>query len=296
MSLFRRGFFFLLVNIAVIVTISIVLNLLGIRPYIEAQGINYTSLLIFCSVWGFGGAFISLFMSKWIAKKSMGVRIIESGNAHGHEKQLLDMVHKIAAMNGMRTMPEVGIYDSPEVNAFATGASKSNSLVAVSTGLLHNMSQDEVEGVLAHEVAHIVNGDMVTMTLIQGVINSFVMFLSRVAAFALSRGDNDERNHGMEFMLVIVFDILFSILGSLVVNYFSRWREYRADSGAARSVGKDKMIAALKRLQGNVDMVDSRQKAFASMKISGGRPSLAALFSTHPSLENRIARLQKGLK
>ena len=296
MSLFRRGFFFILVNIAVIATISIVINLLGIRPYLSQNGIDYTSLLVFCSIWDFGGAFISLFLSKWIAKKSMGVHLISPTQANGYEKKLLDMVYKIAAMNGMRKMPEVGVYESPEVNAFATGASKNSSLVAVSTGLLNKMDEKEVEGVLAHEVAHIVNGDMVTMTLLQGVINSFVMFLSRAIAFGISRGDDDERSPFLEFGLVIVLDILFSILGSVVLNFFSRWREYRADAGAARSVGKDKMIAALKRLQNNVDLVDQRDKAFASMKISGGRPSLAALFSTHPSLEDRIKRLEMGLR
>lgn len=296
MSLFRRGFFFLAVNVAVIATISIVINLLGLRPYITQYGVNYYSLLIFCSVWGFGGAFISLFLSKWIAKKSMGVQIISPMQSSGYEKKLLDMVYKIAAMNGMKKMPEVGIYESPEVNAFATGASKNSSLVAVSTGLLNRMNDKEVEGVLAHEVAHIVNGDMVTMTLLQGVINSFVMFLSRAIAFGIARGDDDERSPFLEFGLVIVLDILFSILGSMVLNVFSRWREYRADAGAARSVGKDKMIAALKRLKDNTELVDQRDKAFASMKISGGRPSLAALFSTHPSLESRIKRLEMGLR
>ena len=295
MSTFRRLFFFMAVNIAVVLTISLVTNLLGIRPYIEGNGIHFNSLLIVCSLWGFGGAFISLAISKWMAKRAMGVQVIDPLNCSGYEKRLIDMVYKIAAMNGMRVMPEVGVYDSPEVNAFATGPSKNNSLVAVSTGLLNSMDSNEVEGVLAHEVAHIVNGDMVTMALLQGVINSFVMVLSRLAAFALARGDNDERNRGTEFLLIMLFDFLFSILGSFVLNYFSRLREYRADAGAARSVGRDKMIAALKRLQGNIERLDTSEKAFASMKISG-KPSLAALFSTHPSLESRIERLEKGLR
>lgn len=298
MSMIKRVLLFGMVNIAVIATISIVTSVLGIKPYLTSQGINYESLLIFCALWGFAGAFISLAMSKWMAKRMMGVRIIPKGSM-GMEGELVSMVHRLAGTAGLKKMPEVGIYDSPEVNAFATGPSKSNSLVAVSTGLLNSMNKDEVEGVLAHEVAHIANGDMVTMTLVQGVINAFVMFFARIAAFALSnvlQGDDEEKSPWMQMGLVFLFDILFSILGSIVVNYFSRLREFKADSGAAKIAGKDKMIAALERLKNNVAMVDQSDKAFASMKISGGKTSLAALFSTHPSLDDRINALRKAAR
>lgn len=297
MSMFKRVSMFLIVNVAVIATISIIMAIFNVQPYLTANGINYQSLLIFAALWGFGGSFISLFLSKWMAKKMMGVQIIQKG-AMGAEGKLVSVVHRLAATAGLKKMPEVGIYNSPEVNAFATGPSRSNSLVAVSSGLLNSMTEDEVEGVLAHEVAHIANGDMVTMTLIQGVINAFVIFFSRILAHVVSgfiRGDDEEGvNPLVQFGLVIVFDIAFSILGSLVVNYFSRHREFRADAGAARFTDKRKMIAALKRLQSKVDMVDTSDKAFASLKISGGGHSLAALFSTHPSLEDRIARLESG--
>ena len=195
-------------------------------------------------------------------------------------------------------MPEVGIYNSPEVNAFATGPSKRNSLVAVSTGLLNGMSQDEVEGVLAHEVSHIANGDMVTMTLIQGVVNAFVMFFARIAAFAVSnfmRGD-DEEGEGLGWFahmaVIFVFEIIFGLLGSIVVAFFSRYREYRADSGAARLAGREKMIAALQRLK-NQTYMDKRGESLATLKISNRKGGLAALISTHPSLDDRIKALQR---
>jgi heat shock protein HtpX len=189
-------------------------------------------------------------------------------------------------------MPEVGIYDSPEVNAFATGPSKSRSLVAVSSGLLRSMRQDEVEGVLAHEVAHIANGDMVTMTLLQGVMNAFVMFFARVIAYALTRSsDSRSNNGGSYFLIVIVLQIVLGILGSLVVNWFSRHREFRADHGGATLAGRERMIAALRRLAANHELVDTQQQALATMKINGAR-SWAALFSTHPPLADRIAALE----
>jgi heat shock protein HtpX len=234
-------------------------------------------------------------MSKFMAKQMMGVEVVDKSHQY---QWLVQRVHQLSRSAGLSTMPEVGIYSSPEVNAFATGPSKSNSLVAVSTGLLERMNDDELEGVLAHEVAHIANGDMVTMTLIQGVINAFVMFFAKIAAFALDQAmrkdEDDSRGPGWTYYISqMVFQMVFSILGSVVVMYFSRAREFRADAGAAKISGRDKMIAALRRLKSTFDIVeeDSNQQ-IACMKISG-HSKMAKLFSTHPSLDERIEALQK---
>jgi len=296
---FKRIFLFLLTNILVMATISIVTSVLGLNRYLTASGIDYPTLMFFCLAWGMGGALISLLLSKTMAKAMMGVKIIEPSRATGYEGQLVQRVHRLAKAAGLGRMPEVGVYMSPEVNAFATGPSRNNSLVAVSSGLLERMSDSEVEGVLGHEVAHIANGDMVTMTLIQGVVNAFAMFLARVLAYALSnfmRSDDDE---GPSFMLsgllVFVFDILFTFLGSVVVCYFSRTREFRADAGGARYAGRDRMIGALEALRRVTGLVDDSQPAMATLKIAAkeGR-SLAHLFMTHPPLEQRIERLRMG--
>lgn len=297
MSMFKRFFFFALVNIAMIVMIQIVMRVLGVEPYLQANGLNYQALAIFCLLWGSVASFISLQMSKWMAKRAMGVQIVEQ---NGQYSDLVNLVHRLAKAANLPKMPEVGIYQSPEVNAFATGPSKSNSLVAVSTGLLQRMNSEEVEGVLAHEVSHIANGDMVTMALVQGVVNAFTMFLARVAAFAIQnamRSDDDRGGVGgiSYFLTVIVFDILFGILGSIVVAWFSRLREYRADAGAARLAGRGPMIAALQRLQNEYSanrFEKESNDAIAALKISSKPVGFRALFSTHPSLENRIARLQ----
>jgi len=286
----------LLTNILVITTISIVLNVLGVRPYLEESGINYMSLLIFASVWGMGGAFISLALSKTMAKWTMGVKIINRSSASGELAELVDMVHSLARRANLPKMPEVGVYESPDVNAFATGPSKSNSMVAVSTGLLHNMRRDEVEGVIGHEISHIANGDMVTMTLIQGVVNAFTIFLSRIVAFfvgSLISKDEDGPSFLVQYGLVIVFDIVFSILGSLVTAAFSRAREFRADAGSAKIAGKDRMISALRRLQEAHHIHDSRAASIASLQISS-KAGWLALFSTHPPLEDRIKKLQSA--
>jgi heat shock protein HtpX len=231
-----------------------------------------------------------------MAKMSMGVVIIDRNHATREENFLLEIVYGLANRAGLKTMPEVGIYHSPELNAFATGPTKNNSLVAVSSGLLAGMNRNEIEGVLGHEITHITNGDMVTMTLIQGVVNAFSMFLSRIIAFTISKAlSGDER--GAEFsyltygLLTLVFDILFTFLGSILVAAFSRWREYRADFGGAKLAGRDKMIEALKRLQANSEIEDERAPALAAFKISH-HASWLALFSTHPPLTERIARLQ----
>ncbi len=294
----KRILLFLATNILVIATISIITSMLGLHTYLTAYGIDYTKLAIFCAIWGTGGAFISLFLSKFMAKMAMGVVIINPKHATREELFLLDVVYQLAKKAGLKTMPEVGIYHSPELNAFATGPSKNNSLVAVSSGLLSSMNRDEIEGVLGHEIAHVANGDMVTMTLVQGIVNAFAMFLSRIIAYAISAAMSrgDERNGEISYMtfsiLTIVFDILFTLLGTLLVAAYSRWREYRADKGGAKLVGRNKMIDALRRLQRNVDVVseDERAPALAALKISH-RASWIEFFSTHPPLEKRIARL-----
>lgn len=299
MAMFKRMFLMIAVNIGIVVTISIVLSLLGVQPYMTRYGINYESLAIFCLVWGMGASFISLLISKQMAKWTMGVQIINP-NQMGTQGDLVRKVHQLAKGAGLSKMPEVGIYPGQEVNAFATGPSRNNSLVAVSEGLLRSMNNDEVEGVLAHEVAHIANGDMVTMTLIQGIVNAFVMFLARIAAFALSqvmRG-NDEREGGtspfMQMIMVFVFEMIFGLVGAVIVAWFSRHREFRADSGGARLAGTNKMVAALERLKRSVDGVSADQPAMASLKISGRKTGgLMALFMTHPPLEVRIEALRR---
>jgi heat shock protein HtpX len=301
--MFKRVFLFILTNILVVATISILLSVFGVTHYVEragrGYGLNMQKLMIICLVWGFVGAFISLALSKVMAKWMMGLTIIDPRRASGNEAQLVSTVHRLARAAGLTTMPDVAMYDSEEVNAFATGPTRSSSLVAVSTGLLRSMSWDEVEGVLGHEIAHVANGDMVTMALVQGVVNAFVMFLSRVLAFAISTAvsRSDEENafpRMLNFILTIVFDIFFTLLGSLVVAAFSRFREYRADAGGAALAGRQKMIAALDRLRRTHELVDNSQApAMASMKISN-KSGIFALFSTHPPLEDRIARLQRG--
>lgn len=295
--MFKRIFLFVLTNILVLVSVSIILSVLGVNHYLTAAGINYPSLMVFCLVWGFVGSGISLLLSKFMAKTMMKVQIVDDRGQYG---ELVRKVHTLARQAGLTKMPEVGVYPSAEVNAFATGPSKKNSLVAVSSGLLQQMDADEVEGVLAHEVAHIANGDMVTMALIQGVVNAFVMFFARIAAFAISQvmqGDrDDDRPVQMGFMyhiIVMVCEVLFSFLGMFIVAYFSRIREFRADKGAAQYAGKQKMIAALKRLQQKFEMVDDSQESFNAMKISS-RKGFMNFLSTHPSLEDRIARLEKS--
>ncbi len=291
----RRMFFFILTNLLVMLTISIVLRVLGIQPYMTSQGINYENLMAFCLVWGMGGAFISLLISKKMAVWGMGVKIIDPRASQGEFAELVRLVHRLAQGAGLSKMPEVGVYESPEVNAFATGPSKSNSLVAVSTGLLRQMNRSEVEGVLGHEVAHIANGDMVTMTLVQGVINAFVMFFARIAAKAVGQLLRDEEgrpSYFVESLLVFAFDIVFGILGSIVVCYVSRQREFRADIGGATLAGRDKMIAALDRLRRSTELVDYNQPAMQTLKISSPK-GILALLMTHPPLEQRIERLRQ---
>ncbi len=292
----KRVLLFVAVNILVLATITIVLHLLGVRQKVGET--NYFNLLIFCGVWGMGGAFISLAMSRIMAKWFMGVKVIDPNTTDSTQRELLEMVYGFAQTARLPERPQVGIYESPEVNAFATGPTKSRSLVAVSTGLLRTMNRPQIEGVVAHEVAHIANGDMVTMTLIQGIINALVMFVARILAFAVSQAlrSRDDRGGGfmMQFMLVMVFQTLLSILGALVVNWFSRWREFRADAGGARYAGKEQMISALRGLQRVYEqtIADKHAPSLNTLKISG-KSSMMRLFSTHPPLEERIARLEQ---
>jgi len=294
----KRVFLFIATNILVIATISIVTSVFGLHSYLTAYELDYTRLAIFCAIWGTTGAFISLLISKFVAKMAMGVVIINPKNTTHDERFLLDIIYGLARKAGLKTMPEVGIYHSPEVNAFATGPTKNNALVAVSSGLLATMNKEEIEGVLGHEISHVANGDMVTMTLVQGVVNSFALFLSRIAAYAvsvaLSRGD--ERSGDISYLtyslLTFVFDILFTLLGTVLVAAFSRWREYRADNGGAKLAGRDKMVAALRRLQNHSEIEDDRAPSLATLKINH-HYSWFELFSSHPPLEKRIARLQQ---
>lgn len=296
----RRLFLFFVTNLAVILTITIVFNILGIQPYLTANGIDMASLAAFCLIWGMGGSIISLLLSKWIAKRSMRVQLIDSHTTTSDQARLLSTVHRLARQAGLSGMPEVGIYDSPEPNAFATGANRNNALVAVSTGLLQQMTADEIEGVLGHEISHIANGDMITMTLLQGVVNAFALFLSRMIAFlistAVSRDDNEGMSTGVYYMVSIVLDILLTVLGSIVVAAFSRWREFRADAGGAQLAGRAKMVSALQRLQtfmDTTDIEDNRGDAINTLKISH-RSKWLGLFATHPPLRDRISRLQSG--
>ena len=302
MQMTKRIFLLLVVNILVMTTITLVLGLLGAGHYLP-QG-RLAGLAVFCLVWGFGGAFISLGLSRLMAKWMMGVKVIPPDTREPALQELVETVHHLARSAGLPKLPEVGIYESNEVNAFATGPTKSRALVAVSTGLLNRMGSREVEGVLGHEVTHIANGDMVTMTLIQGIINAFVMFLSRVLAFVISqairsRDDRDSGGGWLQFLLVMVFQIVFSILGSIVVCWFSRQREFRADAGGARLAGRENMINALRALgrlhDPQVAAAEAQHaQAFQSLKISGQRGGFMSLLATHPPIEERIARLEQG--
>jgi heat shock protein HtpX len=300
MQMLKRIFIFFAINILVVLTISLILNLLHVRPFLNAHGLDYESLMIFCLIWGVGGALISLALSRQMAKWLMGVHIIDHTTHDPELQRLLHTVHQLAHAAHLPTMPEVGIYESPEANAFATGPSKRRSLVAVSRGLLRRMSQSELEGVLGHEISHVANGDMVTMTLVQGVVNAFVMFLARVLAYIFSGlGQRNERSSGGSYMvfnmLVFFFEIVFMALGWIVIATYSRFREFRADRGGARLAGRDKMIGALEALQRTQQIQDpaALKPAFQSMKISSVKKhGLLALFSTHPPLEVRIERLR----
>lgn len=290
----KRWLFFFLTNLLVTLTLMVIAQVA--MTYFGVQFGSYQGLFVFCFVFGMGGAFISLQLSKWMAKRTMNLQMAASGSA------LVQRVHMMARKSGLEKMPEVYIYQSPEVNAFATGPSRNNALVAVSTGLIESMTDEEVDGVLAHEVSHIANGDMVTMTLVQGIVNTFVMFISYVVTQLVMnamRGDDDERRGsgiGDYFLYHLIHNAvytLFSFLSLPLVMYVSRWREYRADFGSASIVGKHKMIAALERLNANRGNIESHEKSIEVMAINS-KGSFAELFSSHPPLEKRIRALQKA--
>jgi heat shock protein HtpX len=287
----KRILLFLATNLAIVFVLSITMRLLGVEPYLNANGLNLSSLLIFAAVMGFGGSFISLAISKWSAKTAMGVHVIEAPS-NSTEFWLVETIRKYSEQAGIK-MPEIGIYDSPDVNAFATGMSKNSSLIAVSTGLLQQMTRQEAEAVLGHEVAHAANGDMVTLALIQGVVNTFVMFLSRVIGSVVDRAVfKTERGQGPAFYVtMIVAELVLGILASIIVMYFSRQREFRADRGGASLAGRQNMIAALERLNSlHPQPLPDKMAAFGIAGGVGG--GLKRLFMTHPPLEERIATLR----
>jgi heat shock protein HtpX len=288
----KRIVLFLATNLAIVLVLSITLHLLGIDRYLDQQGgPNLGALLVFAAVFGFAGSLMSLAMSKWTAKRAMGVRVIDQPR-NSTEAWLVETVRRQAQQAGIG-MPEVGIFDSPEMNAFATGARRDNALVAVSTGLLNNMRQNEIEAVLGHEVSHVANGDMVTLALIQGVVNTFVIFLSRVIGHTVDRVVfKTERGYGPAYMItVIVTQLLLGILANIIVMWFSRQREFRADAGGAQLASRSAMIAALERLRrGHSGPLPDQLAAFGiNGSLSAG---LKRLFMTHPPLEERIAALQ----
>ncbi len=289
----KRIILFVLVNILVMVTISIVVSLLGVGGYVGAAGLDYGALFVFCLVWGMGGAFISLLLSRIMAKMMLGVKVIDTATTNPEERWLVDTVHRLARQAKL-TMPEVGWYESDEVNAFATGPSKSRALVAVSSGLMSRMSREQVEGVLGHELTHVANGDMVTMTLIQGVVNAFVMFIARIIAFFVSQSMREEWRAMTNLIVTIVMQIALSLLGMMVVAWFSREREFRADAGGANLAGRGKMIGALEALKRTTELVDTEQQSLATLKIASKPGSVTSLFATHPPLDVRIEALKRG--
>lgn len=292
----KRIILFLATNLAIMLTLSVTWSILSAALGLKTGGL--LGLMAMCLFWGMAGSFISLQISRWMAKRTMGIQLLDGASGD----QTLDWVHettvRLARQAGLPE-PEVGYYESDEVNAFATGPSKSRSLVAVSTGILRTMDRRELEGVLAHEVSHIGNGDMVTMTLIQGVVNAFVMFFARLVAMGISSTMRDEDGNPSpmagiaQFAVTIVLEIAFGILGSMITAWFSRAREYRADAGAASLSGKEKMIAALRKLQSYQEAIDTSEKSFATMKIAGSKGWMA-FFSTHPDLSDRIAALEEN--
>jgi len=292
----KRIFLFVMTNIAIMVMVSILMAVLGWLGVFDLAGAQGT-LMIYCLIWGMGASFVSLLLSRWIAKRSMGVRLVDGRTGNADLDWLYNKVGQLTQQANL-PMPEVGVYDSPEVNAFATGPSRNRSLVAVSSGLFRAMGKSEIEGVLGHEVTHIANGDMVTMTLIQGVVNAFVLYLSHIVA-AIARqalSSRDERGPSFLGMIAgqVVFiaaQIAFGLIGSMITAWFSRTREFRADGGGASLAGRGNMIAALRRLQAFKDAVDTSNRQMATLKIAGGR-SLMMLLATHPPLEERIAVLE----
>jgi heat shock protein HtpX len=299
-SYIRRIALFLILNFVIVITISFILNVLGVKPYLSKQGLDLTHLAIFCFVWGMVGALISLALSKQMAKWMMGVRTIQPNTTDPQLYFVYEIVERQSRILGIK-MPEVGVFETSIVNAFATGPSKSHSLVAVSRGLLNQLSHAEIEAVIGHEMSHIANGDMVTMTLLQGVINAFVMFLARVLAMVISglgKSRDSKDNYGSYYALTFLFEIIFMILGSLVVAAYSRFREYRADLGGAVLSSKRQMIGALQALERVHDkaLPEGAAKSLNAFMIRGNESTLMRLFSTHPPIAKRIERLNQHLE
>ena len=292
--MFKRVALFIATNLAIVLVLSIVLRLLGVDSILDEQqvGINYEALLVFSAVLGFGGSFISLAISKWMAKRSTGAQVITQPR-NAAETWLLATVERQAREAGIDT-PEVAVYDSPDMNAFATGARRNSALVAVSTGLLRSMPKEEVEAVLAHEVSHVANGDMVTLTLVQGVVNTFVIFLARIIGFVVDRAIfRTESGTGPGyFITVILAQIVLGILASTIVMWVSRQREFRADAGSAKLNGREPMINALSRLESNIP--SQLPKEMAALGIAGGKSGIARLFMSHPPIPERIEALRRA--
>lgn len=289
--MFKRVFLFLLINTIVILSLSFFINILGLNSYLTKNGINLYYLILFSLIWGMSGSFISLIFSRVIAKKVYNIAILDPNTRVEWERELLKKVYEISKKNSLKKMPEVGIYNSSEINAFATGPSKNRSLIAVSTGLLSNMNSDQIDGVLGHEVSHIANGDMVTMTLLQGVINAFVLFFSRFIAYLLTINSKNEKSSYLIYYVVsFIIEIVLMLVGNLVISAYSRHREYKADELSAKSVGKNKMIAALRCLSNNSNK--NMHPSFKSLQISN-KSNRLSVFSSHPSIENRILKLEK---
>jgi heat shock protein HtpX len=299
----KRIFMFLALNIVIVLTISFILQFFHVGNYLRPYGIDYTTLAIFCLVWGMGGAFISLLLSRKMAKWMMGVQLINPNNASAQSLMIYKMVADLAQKAHLPEIPQVGIFQSQTPNAFATGPTKRRSLVAVSTGLIQTLSHEELEAVIAHEISHIANGDMVTMTLLQGVVNAFVMFLARILAFALSGlGRSKEEkggSYGSYMLFTFLFEIVFMVIGSMIIAFFSRRREFRADKGSADLIGKDPMIHALMKLKqlhpssSNAHATESPALAALMIIKSPNKRNFFELFSTHPPIDVRIEHLQQ---
>ena len=291
--MFKRIGLFLIVNALVIVTISVIMNVLSMALGVKIEG--YMGIAIFCGLFGMGGAFISLSISHWMAKRAYNIPLVDSSSRDQTAVYLYQTIARLSQSAGLPKVPEVGVYESPDPNAFATGPSKKKALVAFSSGLLNSMSREEFEAVAAHEISHIANGDMVTMTLLTGIANSLVMFLARMVAMAINTFLSDDDGEGLGFfgyiLVVFVLESVFMALASIPIAAFSRWREYRADHGAAKLTSPGGMINALKRLREYTE-IETQKDGFAISKISSGRK--VSLWSTHPSIENRIERLQEN--
>ena len=300
MGMFKRIGMFLLVNGIVILSISTILNSLHLMPYLNKNGLDYYMLAAFCLVWGMTGSIISLLLSRWIAKRAYGVQILDLNTMIPWERMVLEQVYEASKKAGIKRMPQVGIYQANEINAFATGPTKNRALVALSSGLVQTANAEQIHGVVGHEIAHIANGDMVTMTLLQGLVNSFVLFLSRAIAHlivVLIKRDNTTFGYIIFAVITFVLEMILMVLGSLVVAHFSRMREYRADKYGSELVGKYKVMEALKMIQLNAQVKDpyiqKTAMAFKNLQISHTESKWASLFASHPSLDRRLDKVRK---